>query len=54
MPGTIDTEANRRANPGVDHSLWTPPGQIAEVIAFLASPESVSINGAAIPVYGRS
>lgn len=54
MPGTVDTEANRRASPGADHSLWTPPEQIAEVIAFLASPESAAINGAAIPVYGRS
>lgn len=54
MPGTIDTAANRRANPDADPSLWTPPAQIAEVIAFLASPESAAISGAAIPVYGRS
>jgi NAD(P)-dependent dehydrogenase (short-subunit alcohol dehydrogenase family) len=54
MPGTVDTDANRRANPDADHSVWTPPEQIAEVIAFLASPEAAAINGAAIPVYGRS
>lgn len=54
MPGTIDTAANRRASPGADYTVWTPPEQIAEVIAFLASPESAAINGAAIPVYGRS
>jgi NAD(P)-dependent dehydrogenase (short-subunit alcohol dehydrogenase family) len=54
LPGTIDTEANRRANPGADPSGWTPPAQIADVVAFLASAESVAINGAAVPVYGRS
>lgn len=54
LPGTIDTEGNRRATPDADHSLWTPPEQIAQVIAFLASPGSSAINGAAIPVYGRS
>lgn len=54
LPGTIDTEANRRAMPKANHSQWTPPDQIARVIAFLVSPESVAINGASIPVYGRS
>ena len=53
LPGTIDTEANRRAIPDADHSLWTPPEQVARVIAFLASPEAAAINGAAVPVYGR-
>jgi NAD(P)-dependent dehydrogenase (short-subunit alcohol dehydrogenase family) len=54
LPGTIDTEDNRRSMPDADHSLWTPPEQIAQVILFLASPASTAINGAAIPVYGRS
>lgn len=54
LPGTVDTEANRRASPRGDASRWTPPEQIARVIVFLASPESAAINGAALPVYGRS
>jgi NAD(P)-dependent dehydrogenase (short-subunit alcohol dehydrogenase family) len=54
LPGTVDTEANRRAIPNADHSVWTPPEEIARVIEFLASPASAAINGAAIPVYGRS
>ena len=54
LPGTIDTEANRRGAPDADPSDWTPPEQIARVIVFLASPESTAINGAALPVYGRS
>ncbi|HEX6926053.1 MAG TPA: SDR family oxidoreductase [Longimicrobiaceae bacterium] len=54
LPGTVDTPQNRRAMPDADHSRWTPPEQIADVIVFLASPTSAAINGAAIPVYGRS
>lgn len=54
LPGTIDTEANRLASPEADHSSWTPPEQIADAIVFLASSASAAINGAAIPVYGRS
>lgn len=54
LPGTIDTEDNRRAMPDADHARWTPPEQIARAIVFLASAESEAINGAAIPVYGRS
>lgn len=54
LPGTMDTQANREAMPGADWSSWTPPGAIARVIEFLASPASAAINGAAIPAYGRS
>lgn len=54
LPGTIDTEANRRQMPQADHARWTPPEQIARVIVFLASSAAATINGAAIPVYGRS
>lgn len=54
LPGTIDTPANRRSMPKADHSAWTPPEEIARVILFLASPGSAAVNGAAVPVYGRS
>lgn len=54
LPGTIDTPANRAAMPNADASVWTPPEEIARVIVFLASPESSIVNGAAVPVYGRS
>lgn len=49
-PLTIDTEANRTAMPKADRARWTPPEQIARVIAFLLSPASASITGAVIPV----
>ena len=54
LPGTMDTPANRRAMPNADASRWTPPEEVARVILFLASPESASVNGASVPVYGRS
>lgn len=50
LPGMIDTPANRAAAPGADRSTWAAPSQVAEVIRFLASPESSSVIGAAIPV----
>ncbi len=54
LPGTMDTPANRRSMPDADHSRWTPPEEVARVVLFLASPESAPVNGAAVPVYGRS
>lgn len=54
LPGTIDTEDNRRAMPKADTSVWTQPEEIARVITFLALPDSAPINGAALPVFGRS
>ncbi|MFD4210087.1 SDR family NAD(P)-dependent oxidoreductase [Micromonospora tulbaghiae] len=54
LPSVIDTPANRAAQPGADHGRWVPPAEIAEVIRFLASPESAPTSGASIPVYGRA
>lgn len=54
LPGTVDTEDNRRAMPDADHAAWTPPEEIARVIHFLASDAARTVSGAAVPVYGRS
>jgi NAD(P)-dependent dehydrogenase (short-subunit alcohol dehydrogenase family) len=51
LPGTIDTPANRAAQPAADRSRWTPAGDIARVIRFLASDESAPTTGAAVPLY---
>lgn len=52
LPGTIDTEANRRFDPTAGNSTWIAPGRLADLALFLASDEAAQITGAAIPVYG--
>ena len=52
LPGTIDTEANRKADPHADRSKWVSPERIAELVLFLASDAAGQITGAAIPFYG--
>ena len=54
LPGTIDTPQNRRDMPNAEHSRWVPPEAIADVMPFLASDAARAVNGAAVPVYGRS
>ncbi|MDF1512673.1 MAG: SDR family NAD(P)-dependent oxidoreductase [Anaerolineae bacterium] len=54
LPGTIDTPQNRQAMPDANHSRWVAPEAIADVILFLASETAVAVNGAAVPVFGRS
>jgi NAD(P)-dependent dehydrogenase (short-subunit alcohol dehydrogenase family) len=54
LPSLIDTPANRAAMPNANHASWPTPAQIAEAIAFLASPENALTSGALIPVYGRA
>jgi NAD(P)-dependent dehydrogenase (short-subunit alcohol dehydrogenase family) len=54
LPSVIDTPANRRSQPDADYSKWVPPQQIAKVVAFLVSEDSMPTSGAAIPVYGRA
>jgi NAD(P)-dependent dehydrogenase (short-subunit alcohol dehydrogenase family) len=54
LPSTIDTPANRAAMPKADHDAWPKPAQIAETIAFLASPSNVLTTGTLVPVYGRA
>jgi len=54
LPSLIDTPAFRDAMPFANYIDWPTPTEIAAVIDFLASPDSGVINGAMIPVYGRS
>jgi NAD(P)-dependent dehydrogenase (short-subunit alcohol dehydrogenase family) len=54
IPGTIDTSANRGANPDADFSTWVTPESLSEVILFLSCSASRDIHGAAIPAYGIS
>jgi NAD(P)-dependent dehydrogenase (short-subunit alcohol dehydrogenase family) len=54
LPSVIDTPANRESMPEADHSKWVRPEEIAEVVRFLVSDESMPTSGAAVPVYGRA
>jgi NAD(P)-dependent dehydrogenase (short-subunit alcohol dehydrogenase family) len=52
LPGIIDTARNRADMPNADYSKWVAPGEIAKVIAFLASDDAKMVHGAAVPVVG--
>jgi NAD(P)-dependent dehydrogenase (short-subunit alcohol dehydrogenase family) len=54
LPSTMDTPANRKAMPGADPSAWPKTGEVAEAIAWLASPANTLTSGALVPVYGRA
>jgi NAD(P)-dependent dehydrogenase (short-subunit alcohol dehydrogenase family) len=54
IPSVIDTPANRAAMPDADHAAWPRPAELAEAIAYLASPQNALTSGALVPVYGRS
>jgi NAD(P)-dependent dehydrogenase (short-subunit alcohol dehydrogenase family) len=54
LPSTIDTPANRDANPDADHERWVKPAQIARVVCFLCSGDAGVVGGGHIPVYGRA
>jgi len=53
LPSILDTKQNRADMPDADPSKWVQPADLAEVMLFLASPESRAITGALIPVTGR-
>jgi hypothetical protein len=51
----MDTLANRAAfPPSTDFSKWPSVADVAQTVAFLASPENKVTRGALVPVYGRS
>jgi len=52
LPSIIDTGANRKEMPGADFSKWVKPSEVAQAALFLASDDSKSIHGTAMPVYG--
>jgi len=52
LPGTMDTSANRAAEPAADFSKWVHPCQVARLLVYLMSGQASQVNGAVIPVYG--
>lgn len=53
-PSLIDSPANRKSMPDVDFAKWPKAEEIAETIAFLASPGNALTSGAIVPVHGRA
>lgn len=53
-PSIIDTPRNRRDMPDADHDAWPNPEDVAETIAFLASPANRSTRGGLVPLYGKA
>lgn len=53
LPSIIDTPANRASMPDADASRWVGPGDLANVILFLASAEARAVTGALVPVAAR-
>ena len=54
LPTIIDTPENRKAMPASDPARWVAPGDLANVVVFLASPAARAVHGAALPVTGLS
>ncbi len=52
LPSIIDTPQNRRDMPDADFSTWVAPGELAEIMCFLASDRAKSMHGALVPVVG--
>jgi NAD(P)-dependent dehydrogenase (short-subunit alcohol dehydrogenase family) len=53
LPGTMDTEANRRAMPQADFSQWVSTADVARVIYFLLSDDARAVRSVSVPVLGR-
>jgi NAD(P)-dependent dehydrogenase (short-subunit alcohol dehydrogenase family) len=50
LPSAIKTAEEHAADP---HGVWVSPESVAELVAYLLSPESGATSGAKIPVYGQ-
>ena len=52
LPGTMDTEANRKSMPKADFSKWVQTDDVAKVIHFLLSDQSHAVRNVEVPVLG--
>ena len=51
---TIDEKRERETAPSTKNASWTTPDEIAATIRYLCSDEAAAINGARIPLDGRT
>lgn len=52
LPSIMDTPQNRKDMPTADFTKWAKVEEVAETIAFLASPQNTVTRGGLVPVYG--
>jgi len=52
MPGTMDTEANRKSMPKADFSKWVKTEDVARVIRALLSDDARAVRSVVVPVLG--
>jgi NAD(P)-dependent dehydrogenase (short-subunit alcohol dehydrogenase family) len=50
---TLDDERSRAAQPNARTAGWTTPEELADAIAWIASPAAAAVNGQRIPLDGR-
>ena len=50
----IDVDGEREKAPSPKNAGWATPEEIAEALAFLASPAAAAVNGQRIPLDGRA
>lgn len=50
---TLDDARSRAAQPNAPTAGWTTPDEVANAVAWLASPAGAAVNGARIPLDGR-
>lgn len=52
MPGTMDTEANRKSMPKADFSKWVKTEDVAKTIRALLSDDASAVRSAVVPILG--
>lgn len=52
LPGTMNTEANRRDMPKADTSQWVSTEDVARVIGFLLGDDARAVRSVSVPVLG--
>jgi NAD(P)-dependent dehydrogenase (short-subunit alcohol dehydrogenase family) len=53
VPGTIDTPANRKANPSANFSDWVTPEEVGEAMAFLVSEKGRALRDPILKLYSN-
>lgn len=52
MPGTMDTEQNRKAMPKTNPAEWVKTEDVAQMIHFLLSEKARAVRSAVVPILG--